>query len=174
MNGRAPRSAFKVDSTILQPYADRSRLVIYNINLPQHLLTSQDTLVPALERIKNLIEKDFEHLPVVYQVTASYILTHIETGQSKIWTGSFFAKNNSAALLSNFQNFYANTFVATSLVDLENINIKLRWNGIDTKWEFEQLLSVIFNVQCTVPSTFGWLRRNVQTTNQVYKTFAVP
>ena len=174
MNGRAPRSAFKVDSTILQPYADRSRLVIYNINLPQHLLTSQDTLVPALERIKNLIEKDFEHLPVVYQVTASYILTRIDTGQSKIWTGSFFAKNNSAALLSNFQNFHADTFVATSLVDLENIENKLRWNGVDTKWEFEQLLSVIFNVQCKVPNTFDWLRRKVQTTNQVYKTFAVP
>ena len=174
MNNHAPRTVFKVDSVILPPNRDNARIVIYNINVPQYMLTPEQTLVLVLERIKSLLVRDFNSLSVVYQITASYILTHSETGQLKTWTGSFFAKNNRAGLVADFTNFNPISFIATSLDSLEDINLKLQWNGLDTKWEFQQLLSVIYNVQCIVSNSSVFWQNKSKSTNRIYQTFAVP
>jgi hypothetical protein len=174
MNNRAPRTVFKVDSVILQSNNENSRLVIYNINVPDYLLTQNETLLQTLTRVKDLLVRDFEDLPVVYQISASYILAHNVTGQIKTWTGSFFAKNNRAGLIADFQNFNSNSFVTTSIDNLQDIDTKLQWNGLDTKWEYQQLLSVIFNVQCTVPNTHQSWKEKFRSQNQIYQTFIVP
>ena len=174
MNNQAPRTVFKVDSVILPPDRNNARIVIYNINVPQYMLTPEQTLLLVLERIKSLLVRDFYLLPVVYQITASYILTHSETGQLKTWTGSFFAKNNRAGLVADFTNFNPYSFIATSIDSLKDIDLKLQWNGLDTKWEFQQLLSVIYNVQCSISTSSTFFKGKSKSTNQIYQTFVVP
>ena len=151
MNNHASRNELKVDSTFLKLEQD-SVVVVYNINIPEHYLHDQAELIRVLERIQFVITRDFGILSVLYQISASYILKQSNTGQNKTWTGSFFARNNTPGLIADFQQFNPATFVRQSLNQLINIEPKLRWNGVDTKWNFDQLLSIIFNVQCKVSS----------------------
>jgi len=147
MNNHASRSVLKVDTTCLKVDQD-FYLIIYNINIPQFYLDDRGELTQVLNRIKQLLIQDFGTLNVLYQISASYILRHSESGETKTWTGSFFARNNTLGVIADFQQFNAATFVIQSLNQLVNVEQKLRANGFDTKWKFDQLLSVIFNVQC--------------------------
>ena len=151
MNNHAPRTVLKVDSTCFK-LDDSFSLLVYNINIPQLYLQDRGELTVVLERIKNVLIQDFLNFSILYQISASYILKHSETDQSKTWTGSFFARNNTLGVIADFQQFDSTTFVQNSLLQLINIDDKLRSNGFNTKWKFNQLLSIIYNIQCKVPS----------------------
>ena len=152
MNNHASRSLLKVDSTCIK--ADpKNCIIFYNINIPQLYTQDRGELTNVLERIKIVLQRDFGNLSIVYQISASYILKHTESGQTKTWTGSFYAKNHELGIIADFQQLDPTTFVRHSLDQLVNIDEKLRSNGFNTKWIFSQLLSVIFNIQCKVPSS---------------------
>ena len=159
MNNHASRSVLKVDSTCLK-ISEEFCLIIYNINIPQLYLDDRGELSNVLDRIKQLLMQDFATLSVLYQISASYILKHSESGETRTWTGSFFARNNTLGVVANFQQFNAQNFVIQSLNQLVNVEEKLRSNGLDTKWKFDQLLSIIYNVQCKVPSNSANFRRH--------------
>ena len=151
MNNHAPRSLLKVDSTCLKVDGDFC-LIVYNINIPQLYLNDRGELSIVLDRIKERIVQDFGNLSSLYQISASYILKHSESGEIRTWTGSFFARDNALGVIADFQEFYELTFVRQSLQQLVNVEEKLLANGFDTKWKFDTLLSIIFNIQCKVPS----------------------
>ena len=151
MNNHAPRSLLKVDSTCLKVDRDFC-LIVYNINIPQLYLNDRGELSDVLDRIKQRLIEDFGNLSSLYQISASYILKHSESGEIRTWTGSFFARNNVLGVIADFEQFSDATFVRQSLQQLTNAEEKLLANGFDTKWKFDTLLSVIFNIQCKVPS----------------------
>jgi hypothetical protein len=167
MNNHAPRTLLKVDSTCLKLYENFS-LIVYNINIPQFYLNDRGELSNVLDRIKERLQQDFENLTSLYQISASYILKHSESGEIRTWTGSFFARNNALGVIADFQEFNDATFVRQCLQQLSNVEEKLRANGFDTKWKFDTLLSVIFNIQCKVAPNH---RLACNTRHREHKTF---
>jgi len=151
MNHHLPRSVLKVDSTCIFLKGEKKKvLIIYNINIPVHVLSQIEELDNVLERIKNLLSNEFYENTVVFQITASYLLKHTVTGATKVWTGSFFVKNNTLAKLSPFLLFDKDSFKRKSLIEIKDLSNKLKLQNVDTKWRFEKLESVIINIQCKV------------------------
>ena len=116
MHGHAGRHILKVDCTSLNIENDSAHqrdqvMVFYNVNIPATIINNDQEKRAVLERVKNLLIRDFGEEDVVYQICASYFLRHIETNQEIIWTGSFFARNNNPSRLLSFQVFNVNEFV---------------------------------------------------------------
>ena len=154
MNHRAPRTEEKVDG-LLVPTDDKDILLaIYNVNLPFRSLDTLENTTAVLERVKNLLIRDFTNIIATFQFTASYLLLHRVTGEERIWTGSFYPSGNARTFLSGFKRFNADTFVEFGLDSMENVeHTLLNWpNRGDTSWVFHQVLSIIINVQSLVPA----------------------
>jgi hypothetical protein len=176
MNNHAPRGILKIDATSIQTRLNNQNafVIIYNINVPQHIVNQPNEFLTTLQDIKNLVAGDFGGGHVLFQITASYLLEHTETGQLRTWTGSFFVKNNSLAQVSSFIVFNANNFVRTSSLEIASLTQKLTLQNGNTKWKFNRLLSVIFNIQSTVDPTNRLLTtRNLKNPRR-HRTFQFP
>ena len=154
MNRRTPRTEEKVDGLLVPTDERDSYLAIYNVNLPFRLFDTVHSTTAVLERVKNLLSRDFTNVIATFQFTASYLLVHRATGEQRIWTGSFYPRGNAPAYLSAFKRFHPDTFVQFGLDSLENVEYTLQnWpNRRDTAWVFHQILSIIINVQSMVPT----------------------
>jgi hypothetical protein len=178
MNHRAPRTEEKVDGLIVPTDDKNIFLAIYNINLPFRLFDTLESTSNVLERVKTLLMRDFADVPATFQFTASYLLLHRVTGEQRIWTGSFYPRGNARSYLSGFKHFEPNTFVAFGLNSLENVEYTLlNWpNRGDTSWVFNQILSIIINVQSLVSAQHSIIakfpRRNNGKKSQII--FALP
>ncbi len=115
VNRRAPSSEEKVDALLIPTDSRGHYIVIYNVNLPMRLFATDATSTAALERVKNLLERDFANAEATFQFTASYLLFHPATRQFRTWTGSFYPRGNAPAMLSTFQPFRPDTFVQFGL-----------------------------------------------------------
>jgi len=97
VNRRAPSSEEKVDALLIPTDSRGHYIVIYNVNLPMRLFATDATSTAALERVKNLLERDFANAEATFQFTASYLLFHpattsktaSEIGREKTPAGSF-------------------------------------------------------------------------------------
>ena len=154
MNHRAPRTEEKVDGLIVPTDDKDVFLAIYNINLPFRLFDTVESTTQTLQRVKSLLMIDFAGVPATFQFTASYLLLHRVTGEQRIWTGSFYPRGNARSYLSGFKHFAPETFVQFGLDSLENVEFTLlNWpNRGDTSWVFNQILSIIVNIQSLVPA----------------------
>jgi hypothetical protein len=150
-------------------------LVFYNINIPEAIVNNNIERRAVLERVKNLLIRDFRRENVVYQICASYYLKHIDTNEEIIWTGSFFAKNNNPSRLLGFQVFDVTHFVDICFNATENVDEKFRNNNFDTKWQYDRLISVIINIQGQVFGNDPIIRkRNLQLNARRHTTFFLP
>ena len=105
----------------------------------------------ALERAQRLLSADLAPSRMQYQLTGTYILRNINTGETVSFTGSFFAKANSPAIIQGFRPYNEATFVRNSFDALENAEEQLRsWRGQDTRFVFDRLVSVIVTVNALV------------------------
>ena len=180
MHGHAGRHILKVDCTSLNFDSEdihrRDELMVfYNVNIPAAIIINNQEKRAVLERVKNLLIRDFDQADIVYQICASYFLRHTETNQEIIWTGSFFARNNNPSRLLSFQVFDPNQFVDICFEATENVDDKLRYNNFDTKWKYDRLISVIINIQAEVSRDHPVLRkRNLQYDERRHTTFSLP
>ena len=146
----------KVDQTAI-PTDNSNYILISNINIPQNYL---DNLQPILERVRQFIQNEYYiGASIEYQFTATYTLRHTETGELRHWVGSFFPSGNNRASLSNFRQFGFD-FIPHALNCLQRQNIinNLQWQGLNSKWVFDRLESIIVNVQAIVPIHYHVLR----------------
>ena len=126
-------------------------VVEYNINIPASVVQNPEERIHALERVKTLLETDFEAGDIIdYQITGTYELRNTDTGLLREWVGNFYAHMNNPAMIQEFQLFDGRSFVNDVYPMLDNVEAQLLFNGRDSKWKFERLQSIIFNVQCTV------------------------
>ena len=149
----------KVDATALYRQQSNGYLMIYNVNVPKHILDNQVQKTRVFERVKNLLRRDFGGTHLRIQVTASYILVNRETGDKRRWVGSFWPGGNQVAIVRDFQDFQPATFVTDSLEDSTNLEAKLTWFGASTVWAFHSIVSLIFNCQAPVPHNFEAIKR---------------
>ena len=151
--------------------------VEYNINIPADVVHNPEERINALERVKNLLETDFEQRDIIdYQMTGTYELRNTETGLLREWVGNFYAGLNNPAILQEFQVFDGHSFVNDVYPMLDHVEAQLLFNGRDSKWKFERLQSIIFNVQCTVHENHKVLqnRKLTRKKRKFRRTFELP
>jgi len=145
---------FKVDVLVWKNDA-QDFLFMANFNVPRENL--RDGSLPArLGTIRACIEEEFAfEIPlgrVLFSVSACYSLVHAETGEQKLWTGSFQPRANRSTQLRPFRRYAPNNFATevTAAVDEASVLQTLSWLGDDTKWTFEDLKSAIicFQARC--------------------------
>jgi len=168
---------FKVDATALE--LENQYIVVYNANIPAVLVQDEQDRRQALERIRNLFQADFGARETYFQLTASYMLRNTGTNELRYWSGSFFARGNFPAQLSDFEEFNPATFVQTCLAQTRDVDTRLKWRGHDTLWTFESLNSIIINAQCNVHKQDALLNKrnfvpNASRFERVFLRFAIP
>lgn len=173
----------KVDVLVI-PY-DQSRtnrmLAFLNINVPLNYIKDKESRENTLKRIYKYIEIEFSeqnNLNITHrkylaselevEITATYTLRNLVTDEIKHWTGSFNPSANDMGSLLKFipmSKFATPESFVTHVSNLIDPTIALRlltWKGGSTKFKVEQLTSVIFNFQCSLPTHHSFLtRRNV-------------
>ena len=177
MDHRASRSLLKVDA-LSMPLTERRQtkyIVIYNINVPFEHFESEEKSVQVLERVRNLLSRDFEGSEVVFQITASFILVHSITGQKRLWTGSFSVCGNVPAQITCYIEFDSETFVADALDSLEDVEDRLeRPAALASNWKLDQIISIIFAAQSKVSSDSLILQQFPQHGRRSRQTFPLP
>ena len=152
---------FKLDgAAILDSDSPHQRIVLYNFNVPAD--RSQDPA--AFEAIRRLVETDFPPedrgrvaVPLYFQLSAVYTLVHRETGEERLWQGSFNPRSRDLGRVTVFRPFEPETFVeyVLSRSSTENVlhQLQSRVQGKDSVWSVDRLLSIIVSVQATVRTT---------------------
>jgi hypothetical protein len=177
MNNHAGRDELKVDAVSL-PLDDPQKyyfIIIYNVNIPMEIIASLEQTVPVLERVRDLLVRDFPSSEVGYQITASYNLVHTVTGARRVWTGSFSVRYNAPAQVSGFEEFDSETFVATSIDLIADVEHSLnRPDAVASNWKVESIISIIFNCQSKVDKFSPVLRSFPRHGERAYRTFPLP
>jgi hypothetical protein len=170
------RDVLKVDalSVPTSSSAQTDYIIIYNINVPYVYFNNPTSAVNVLTQIKNVLVRDFLNNQVVYEISASYQLRHTQTGELRLWTGSFNVRNNVRSRLTGFQLFDPQTFVTLSQEDVEDAPDRLTQAATqDTKWVLHQIVSIIFNAQSKVPYNSALLFNFAHHGRRARRTFAL-
>lgn len=171
----------KVDATAFKfqnkPTSLPQYIVRYNVNIPARVVYDLEEREEALEKVKTLLQQDF--LPtdtVEYQITGTYILQNKENGDTREWVGSFQICDSACpSVLSDFQTFNSDNFVVTSSEILNQANDTFTENGKSSKWTFDSLQSIVFNISVVVDGRHSVLeKRNLKRRKQFRNTFDLP
>lgn len=156
-------------------------LTTININVPISFIKNEEDRLRLLERIYTYIEVEFNEYDnlnvrkrknltsdIQVEITATYTLRNLVTDEVKHWTGSFNPSANdmgslmSFASMTQFQDKQDFVSHANNIIDPSIALRLLTWKGGNTKFKVEELKSVIFNFQCSLPIHHRFLlRRNV-------------
>ena len=137
----------KVDQTALP--SGNFAILVSNINIPESEFNNLDVVI---ERAKNFIVSNYQDAAnILFQVCATYKLKHIESGDTRQWTGSFNPKGNQINTLCHFQQFTPqfNIHVKNACTE-DNVHRRLRFYHVETSWVFDRLTSIIIYVQSLV------------------------
>ena len=122
-------------------------LLLSNFNIPVNLIQDETSIVTVL----NTIVQDYgnELSKVHFAISASYILQNRETGEERLFAGSFHSKGIYQSLVLRFQPMNKVTFVDTVFQNttLTRVSNKLSMLLPNSVWKFKELLSLIINVQ---------------------------
>ena len=152
---------FKLDgASLLDRGFPNQRIILFNFNVPADRLPDQ----AGVERILRQVETDFPPedrarvvVPLYFQITAVYTLVHRETGEERLWQGSFNPRSRDLGQVTVFRPFDPQTFVqyTSTRCTVENVlhQLQNRADGRESVWIVDRLLSVIVSVQATVRAT---------------------
>ena len=142
---QAGRDLFKVDITQIAIENSSNFLALLNFNVPAH----HPNIEACLADIVSFLDRHFQapQPQFTYQVTASYYLQKPDTGEERLWTGSFVAGSDQNCSLSGpfFLVYERNSFldVVRRSIDNQNVTDSLTWRESDTEWQFSQVSSFI-------------------------------
>jgi hypothetical protein len=149
--------AFKLDgAAISDPVDPDQRILVFNFNVP--IERAQEAA--SFERIRQQVEDDFPIesresvvVPLYYQISAVYVLVHSDTGEERVWQGSYNPRARDLSTVTLFRPYDPATFVqhATTSCSQQNILNRLdnRATWDETVWRLSRILSVIVSVQAT-------------------------
>lgn len=165
-------------------------LAILNINVPLNYIKDEEIRQNTLSRIYKYMEIEFSEYDNFFvrhkkylaselevEITATYTLRNLVTDEIRHWTGSFTPSANDMGSLLKFipMNKFktSESFVSyvNSYIDPTLALRLLTWKGGSTKFKVEQLTSIIFNFQCSLPINHRFLtRRNVAGNSRKQRT----
>jgi hypothetical protein len=151
---KSPWDAFKVTAASIRHSRNKTeRLVLYNVNVPVHLISNDN----VYNVIRDTIVRDFRNDPGIYfQLSAVYTLVNRDTGDLRTWTGSFNPRNRQPSQLSTHRRFEADTFIefarANSSIEvvLQKLTANYATAGQTSVWSLQDLKAIIFSFQCKV------------------------
>jgi len=105
----SPWDTFKVTALSIRHSEYKSeRLVLYNVNVPVHLISNEN----VYNVIRDTIVHDFDNNSGIYfQLSAVYTLVNRDTGDLRTWTGSFNPRNRQPNQLTTHRRFEPDTFI---------------------------------------------------------------
>lgn len=158
------RNVLKLDVTTLEITNSPSLIALLNFNVP----ADHEDQAGAFRDIAAFVEANFgatQGPRVSYQITASYVLTHRVTQDSRVWTGSFnpgaaaHRSSLSGPEFSNFQGRQSFLHHATACTEPGHVLSVLDWKDSDSDWQFSEVESFIFSFQVRLPHGHGFLAR---------------
>ena len=154
---------FKVNITALENGVNF--LTVLNFNIPHSAVADNEHEFDELLRIvSNFLVDRFpiEFHRVSFEVSATYHLLNSETGNRRVWCGSFSPRANQFSNLSGdvFVPFNPNTFanVVKHYCRLANVVERLNWTDQDTKTTFDGLISYIISCQINLHANHVFFR----------------
>ena len=156
----------KVDITTVGLDQPGSYLLLLNFNIPSSIV--EDNLPLLLEHVlievAEFLQNNFSPLPIYYQVTASYNLLNRETGDTRLFTGSFCPGSAYISSLSGdiFELFERESFpgqVQQNATQANILNCLQRPDDDDSKWTFQSLASLIINCQLEVRGNHTFIQQ---------------
>jgi hypothetical protein len=146
----------------------KESLVLYNINLPVHLIPNEN----VYNVIRDTIVHDFDNNSGInFQLSAVYTLVNRNTGDLRTWTGSFNPRNCQPSQLSTHQCFEADTFINfaranTSVeVALQKLTANSATAGNTSVWSLQDLKAIIFIFQCKLRASHRLFQHRPQLQN---------
>jgi len=145
-------SFFKLDGLIIKD-DHKSFYFMVNFNVPQRYLTDDDVASKKFEIMQKCILDEFEteidRGVLKYSIAASCELVNRQTGETRIWEGSFQNRTNQELYIKDDVTFNKDSFVAEALESAraENVVRHLTWAGLNSVWNFSKLHSAIFVFQ---------------------------
>ena len=148
---------FKLDGAAISDQADpQQRILVFNFNVPIERAQSP----AAFERIRQQIATDFPDesrenvvVPLYYQISATYVLVHRNTGEERFWLGSYNPRARDLSTVTVFRPYVPETFVQHAVTSCSQQSILNRLEdrtaGTESVWTISRLLSVIVSVQAT-------------------------
>lgn len=148
---------FKVDGAAITDRDNpNQRIIVYNINVPIERAQSAETF----ETVRQLVNADFPEedrgrlvYPLYFQVSAVYTLIHRQTGEERLWAGSYNPRARNLGEVTAFRPYDSETFVRYALLHCTHDRIAerldSRMNGKESAWNLGQILSVVVSIQCT-------------------------
>lgn len=148
----------RVDFTgINRPYQNQY-LVLINFTIDVQYLQTHQSAVYCSQLIQNyLLEQFQQEVMIGVQICASYLLSHTETNQQRTFTGSFNNTSNMSNVLSGDQFFpfrianWQQQFLGYCELERAS-NILNHSTEVNTKWQFDSLLTIIVNCQLLLPT----------------------
>jgi len=148
---------FKVDGAAITDRDNpNQRIVVYNFSIPIERAQSAETF----ETVRQLVNTDFPEqdrgrlvFPLYFQISAVYTLIHRQTGEERVWAGSYNPRARNLGEVTAFRPYDSETFLRYALVHCTENRIlerlDSRTNGKESAWNFGQILSVVVSIQAT-------------------------
>jgi hypothetical protein len=148
---------FKVDgAAIVDRDNPHQRILVYNVNIPVERAQSEETF----ETVRHLVNTDFPEedrgrlvYPLYFQISAVYTLIHRQTGEERVWSGSYSPRARNLGEITAFRPYNSDTFVQYALQHCSpnRITERLdsRTSGVESAWTVGQILSVVVSIQAT-------------------------
>lgn len=152
---------FKLDAAaFFDQQHPQHRAVVYNFNVPIRLV--QD--LATFQTIRTQVETDFPPGNTTdtvyhpsYQISAVYTLTNSNTGEERIWKGSFNPRGRDWSQITVFRLLDHGTFVNDARANCSHDHmlnrLSVRLEGKDSAWNLGEILAAIITVQATVRTT---------------------
>ena len=145
---KSPWDAFKVTAASIRHSRNKTeRLVLYNVNVPVHLISNDN----VYNVIRDTIVRDFRNDPGIYfQLSAVYTLVNRDTGDLRTWTGSFNPRNRQPSQLTTHRRFEPDMFIdfARANSSIEVVLQRLTANHVADEKTWLLLNSIVFYFQC--------------------------
>ena len=142
---------FKLDGMIVKDKAPWY-IFLVNYNIPEDAL-ADGSLANKLGIVQHQVEDEFfeeiESGRLTYHISACYYLIKKDTGEERLWKGSFQPRTDHDLLLKDFTRYSTQNFVPQVLASTtqQHIDSKLLWLGRDTEWQFRNVTSIIIHFQ---------------------------
>ena len=154
----------KIDSTLIKT-DNLLYLLMLNFNFPITHVNDRPRFERLLDVTNQYLTDMFRGSTLKYKINASYHLRHSETGDVRLFTGSFFmdrikidktlSLSGSEFLTYDVQTFKQNVINCTNERHIRSV---LLWTDLSSKWVFDSVVSIIINVQATVSHTIRFVQ----------------
>lgn len=135
------------------------RIAVLNANIPVERLQQRE----PLELVRHWINHNFDQAEwISHQLNATYLIRHQNTGEIRLWAGSFSPRFSQTYAWTRSQPYQSENFVNDILRDTKptDIEVFLSLANPGSAWQFYKLQSVIISFNARLPLTNSLVRRH--------------